>query len=336
MLILPCYTGYCDPATLICAASAPSRPDRLRLDLNTPPRKAVKPQQRQQQRQDSVTAQVDRSRKLALQRLQTMQRQRQRQQRLGAGFANVADDVVEEEEETEDDSNNVSDDAEEERSQEDEETSEDDASETDAYSSLPIGGGRGDTALQQCPQGFTLCPVASRRPSNRDSTSEDPSDVDWGCFDTTTSVTNCGGCSHPHIAVPEHQAMGEDCLQPQSEADELASGVMSAACVQSRCRVCEYPFPRSYSSPPAMAIVHTSFHKLTARLLQSPAAQTQRSTVEQAHADRNLTLITPSSCSAPVSRTLVATFYAPLTTSSGGTLYRGLPQILLVVPCNLL
>lgn len=95
--------------------------------------------------------------------------------------------------------------------------------EDDAAASAPVQ--ISVPAGSTCPRGFTICPVSRGLRSGR---------FDFGCFDTRTSVNMCGGCSGgPGLAWGG--AKGEDCL--------AAPGVVSAACVDSKCRVCELSLP---------------------------------------------------------------------------------------------
>lgn len=219
------FVGVCDSATLTCAPvpEPPARQERLRVELTKAAAAAAKNIKKEKVKKPSVNKPLP-----AVQRQRQQQQQRQRakpQFRVEAQLPQqpiaqyvppsydyaAANARLEDEEHDE---------------ELDEELDEDDEWNPEIATV---------TGLRQCPTGFTLCPVASRRPN---SNGPDNS-VDWACFDTTSSVTQCGGCSLPHPDVPDHLSNGEDCLQPSHDGDELASGVMSAACVESRCRVCE-------------------------------------------------------------------------------------------------
>ncbi|GAA5861261.1 hypothetical protein JCM1840_003133 [Sporobolomyces johnsonii] len=85
-----------------------------------------------------------------------------------------------------------------------------------------------------CPTGFTVCPIPRSGGS-----------YDFACYDTTTSVTHCGGC--PGIGAGFWPGTGSGSGAGAMRRDETLAnegvdclaiqGVASAACVDSKCRI---------------------------------------------------------------------------------------------------
>lgn len=76
-----------------------------------------------------------------------------------------------------------------------------------------------------CPQGFSVCPVSRRR--------GDQEKHYLACFDTTSSATQCGGCSNSDGGLRGQAPEGIDC----TALPGVANGG-SAACIESKCRIC--------------------------------------------------------------------------------------------------
>ncbi|KAM0756479.1 hypothetical protein T439DRAFT_282484 [Meredithblackwellia eburnea MCA 4105] len=72
-----------------------------------------------------------------------------------------------------------------------------------------------EIAKASCPVGFTVCPVPN----------EDEG-FSLSCFDTTSSISQCGGCTY--LATRDSE-QGRDC--------RAAPGVGSVACIDSTCRI---------------------------------------------------------------------------------------------------
>ncbi|CDR41501.1 RHTO0S06e02410g1_1 [Rhodotorula toruloides] len=75
-----------------------------------------------------------------------------------------------------------------------------------------------------CPQGFSVCPVSRRR--------GDQEKHYLACFDTTSSATQCGGCSNSDGGLRGQAPEGIDC----TALPGVANGG-SAACIESKCRI---------------------------------------------------------------------------------------------------
>lgn len=107
-----------------------------------------------------------------------------------------------------------------------------------------------------CPQGFSVCSVARRR--------GDEEKQYLACFDTTSSVTQCGGCSTGGEGWPGQEPTGTDC----TTLPGVANGG-SAACIEARCRICKSILPgpalRAKLTPPVAlqfrAHLDTSFNR---------------------------------------------------------------------------
>ncbi|ORY89660.1 hypothetical protein BCR35DRAFT_300067 [Leucosporidium creatinivorum] len=196
-----CLSGHCDASTLTCAR-APARP-KVNLSPGALKKELLKQKKKKK-------AQSQRLKQQQQQQLENRQKQLQlEQQRLVAALHPPY--AAEEDEEVTDERSEVDDEIQDVHHV----LSVDDINIDDEEAPVEIAVPAGSA----CPRGFTLCPVARGLSSGR---------FDFGCFDTRTSVNMCGGCAGGPGAW-NGMSKGQDCL--------AAPGVVSAACVESQCRV---------------------------------------------------------------------------------------------------